>query len=494
MRQEGGPGTERIGPDGGAVTTPASFTYGSASAASHAAGSPTSGSPATGSRTIGSQTSEATDAPLSTQPGWSKERIGAGVGRVWPEWFVQALPGQYPHLREPPVWLVIGGRGAGKTRLGAEWVNALARGLAPFARRRHGQIALVGETLADVREVMIDGPSGIRTVARGARPRYEPTRRRLLWPSGAVAQVYSSEDPESLRGPQFEAAWLDELAKWKHIDACWDMLQFGMRLGQAPRQLITTTPRPRPLLKRLMADPAVAVTRLSTSDNARNLAPGFIAALQRRYGRTPLGRQELDGEMIEERQGALWTRATIETAVAAFAGTGRDSIGRIVVAVDPPAGSGRASDACGIVAAGLLPDGRVVVLEDATVEAAAPRDWALRAVALYRRLEADRIVAEVNQGGDMVAAVIRTVDPAAPVKPVRATRGKWLRAELVAALYEQGRVVHAGRFPALEDEMCGFGADGLSGGRSPDRVDALVWAVTVLADAGRAAPRIRDFR
>lgn len=444
-----------------------------------------------------SSTTASSSSPASTQTGWSQERIGKGVERVWPEWFVQALRGQYPQHREPPVWLVIGGRGAGKTRLGAEWVNALARGLAPFARRRHGQIALVGETLADVREVMIDGPSGIRTIARGARPRYEPTRRRLLWASGAVAQVFSSEDPESLRGPQFEAAWLDELAKWKNIDACWDMLQFGMRLGPAPRQLITTTPRPRPLLKRLMADPAVAVTRLSTGDNAQNLSPGFIAALRRRYDGTPLGRQELDGEMIEERQGALWKRATIENAVADFAGVDRGTIGRIVVAVDPPAGSGegpgRASDACGIVAAGLLPDGRVVVLEDATVEAAAPRDWALRAVALYRRLQADRIVAEVNQGGDMVAAVIRTVDPAAPVKPVRATRGKWLRAEPVAALYEQGRVVHAGRFPALEDEMCDFGADGLSGGRSPDRVDALVWAVTVLTDAVRAAPRIRDF-
>ena len=389
---------------------------------------------------------------------------------------------------------MIGGRGAGKTRLGAEWVNALARGLAPFARRRHSTIALVGETLGDAREVMIDGPSGIRTIARGERPRFEAGRRRLLWASGAVAQIFSSEDPESLRGPQFEAAWLDEFAKWKNLQACWDMLQFGLRLGEAPRQLITTTPRPRPLLKRLMADPAVAVTRLATRDNEKNLAPGFLAALKERYGGTPLGRQELDGEMIEERAGALWTRAMIETAAAGHdrGAEGDGGIGRIVVAVDPPAGAGRDSAACGIVAAGLLPDGRVVVLEDATVEAAAPRDWALRAVALYRRLEADCIVAEVNQGGDMVAAVIRTVDATAPVRPVRATRGKWLRAEPVAALYQQGRVVHAARFPELEDEMCDFGPDGLSGGRSPDRVDALVWAVSALTNAG-AAPRIRDF-
>ncbi len=361
--------------------------------------------------------------------------------------------------------MVTGGRGSGKTRLGAEWVNGLVRGLPPFslANRRYGRIALVGETLGDVREVMVDGPSGLRSIARGDRPRYEPTRRRLLWTNGAVAQAFSSEDTESLRGPQFEAAWCDELAKWKNAEATFDMLQFGMRLGARPMQMITTTPRPTRLLRKLMADPSVKPTRLATRDNAANLASGFIAALSERYAGTRLGRQELEGELIEDREDALWSRSALEAAISGVP----DGMGRIVVAVDPPASSRRHSDACGIVAAGLDGEGDGVVLADATVKAARPRDWALAAVSLFHRLAADCIVAEVNQGGDMVTAVLRTVDPAVPVKAVRATRGKWLRAEPVAALYQQGRVRHAARFPALEDEMCEFGPDGLAAGAFP---------------------------
>ena len=391
-------------------------------------------------------------------------------------------------LDEPAIWLVVGGRGSGKTRLGAEWVDALVRGLPPFARHRHGRIALVGETLADAREVMIEGVSGIAAIARGERPRYEATRRRLLWDNGAVAQVFSSEDPESLRGPQFEAAWCDEACKWKHAEECFDMLQFGLRLGENPRQIVTTTPKPVPLLRRLLEDPSVMVTHMRTAENAGNLARPFLEAMEKRYAGTRLGRQELDGELIEERPDALWSRAMLEKAAAMPYG----ALQRIVVAVDPPASANQSSDACGIVVAGLDRAGNAVVLADASVRAAKPRAWASVAVTLYHRLEADCIVAEVNQGGDMVTAVLATVDPAVPVRPRRANRGKWLRAEPIAALYEQGRVAHAARFPELEDEMCDFGPDGLSNGRSPDRLDALVWAVGELLLGGRGEPRVRE--
>ena len=410
------------------------------------------------------------------------------------EWFARARHEQYPLWRHydgaPDNWMVVGGRGAGKTRLGSEWVNALVRGFPPFSLTgRYHQIALVGETFSDVREVMIEGPSGIRTIARGEPPRFEASRRRLVWDaSGAVAYAFSAEDPESLRGPQFEAAWCDELAKWKHMEATFDMLQFGLRLGERPLQLITTTPRPAPLVRRLMADPRFWQTRMTTRDNAENLAAGFIAAVEARYAGTRLGRQELEGELIADREDALWSRRMVEAAFAPeFSGEPQ----RVVVAVDPPAGSRRTSDACGIVVAGSLGDGRAVVLFDGTVRQAKPAEWAGQAVRLFHEFEADTIVAEVNQGGEMVAAVIRSVDASVPVKSVRASRGKWLRAEPVAALYEQGRVRHAARFATLEDEMCDFGPDGLSDGRSPDRMDALVWALTELLLRGTAEPRVR---
>lgn len=420
-----------------------------------------------------------------------------GAGKARHAWVLDARLPQYPLSKElkeepPRTWLVTGGRGAGKTRLGAEWVDAVARGLPPFAPpgRRLNRLALVGETLADVRDVMIEGPSGIVGVSKPWRPRYEPSRRRLLWENGAVATIFSSEDPESLRGHQFEAAWCDEAAKWRHAEACFDMLQFGLRLGERPRQLVTTTPRPTKLVKQLLADPAALVTRMRTVENAANLAAGFIKAVTDRYAGSPLGRQELDGELIEDRADALWTRDMIDQA---FVGTPGE-LSRIVVAVDPPASSRKTSDACGIVAVGMDADGRAVVLADATLSAARPQAWAGRAVALYHALAADCLLVEVNQGGEMAGAVIRTVDAMVPVKPVRAHRGKWLRAEPVAALYQSGKVRHAGRFPALEDEMCDFGPDGLSGGRSPDRVDALVWAITELLLGGREqVPRIRDF-
>ncbi|MBN9074329.1 MAG: DNA-packaging protein [Rhizobiales bacterium] len=425
--------------------------------------------------------------PDSAQPSWSRANIPAGLAReVLESWLMRAQA----HQRErthPHSWLLIGGRGAGKTRAGSEWVNCLVHGRPPFADgTRYGSIALVGETHGDVRDVMIEGPSGILVAARGRHPRYEVTRRRLLRDSGAVAQCFSSESAGALRGPQFDAAWCDELAKWRNAEECFDMLQFGLRLGERPRQLLTTTPRPTPLMKRLVADPAVLVTRAATRQNV-HLAEGFLRSVEQRYGGTRLGRQELEGELIEDRADALWSRAALEAAHLPEPPEMR----RIVVAVDPPATSRGTSDACGIVAAGIAVDGRVVVLADNTLRAAKPQHWAGAAVRLYSKLQADCIVAEVNQGGDMVTAVIRTADGGVPVKAVRARRGKWTRAEPVALLYAQGRVVHAGRFPELEDEMCDFGPDGLSDGRSPDRVDALVWAVTELTAERSAEPRVR---
>jgi phage terminase large subunit-like protein len=387
------------------------------------------------------------------------------------------------------VWLVLGGRGAGKTRTGAEWVRRMALGDAASGVKPVGRIALVGETFADVREVMIDGVSGLMAVhPRWERPSFEIGRRRLVWPNGAVAQVFSAEEPESLRGPQFDAAWCDELAKWPNAEAAWDNLQFALRLGKRPREVVTTTPRPTPLLKRLSADPRTALSRAPTAANAYNLAPAFLDEVVSRYAGTRLGRQELDGEFVEERSDAFWSREQIEELVTVP--PAKETLKRIVVAVDPPAGSGAAS-CCGIVAAARLEEGGFAVLADASVEAARPEQWAAAAVSLFRSLQADQLVVEINQGGDMAESVLRQIDATLPITKVRASRGKHLRAEPIAALYAQGRVRHAGRFPALEDEMCLFGADGLPGGRSPDRLDALVWALTALSEAERGRPRVR---
>lgn len=385
-------------------------------------------------------------------------------------------------------WLLIGGRGAGKTRAGAEWVRAQALGLAPFASRKCGHIALVGESEHDVREVMIEGVSGLLAVHEAwTRPTWVSSRKRLEWDNGAVAYAFSADDPESLRGPQFDCAWADELAKWRYAEAAFDMLQFGLRLGSNPRQLITTTPRPTELIKKLIADPTTAVTRAPTQSNKYHLSPIFLKNVMARYGGTRLGRQELSGEIIEDRADALWSRDGIEKCRVREA----PDCARIVVAVDPPASSGKRADGCGIVAAGIAADNIIYVLADDTVSGATPAAWASRAVALFHRLEADVIVAEVNQGGEMVEAVIKEVDHSVTVRPVRATRGKFVRAEPVAALYEQHRVRHVGSFAALEDEMCDFGVGGLSSGRSPDRVDALVWAISALAFRAHAEPRVR---
>jgi len=386
------------------------------------------------------------------------------------------------------VWLNLGGRGAGKTRAGAEWVRAKALGTPPLGTERATRIALVGETLSDVRRVMIEGVSGLLAIHRAdERPELEISKAQLVWPNGAIAQMFSAEDPDSLRGPQFDAAWCDELAKWRRPEETWDMLQFGMRLGESPAIAVTTTPRPLPLLKSIMDDPATVITRAGTSANAAHLAPAFIAEMERRYAGTALGRQELLGEIVDEQSGSLWRRDWIEQARVAHC----PELTSIVVAVDPPVTATARSDACGIVVAGLGADGRAYIAADRSLQGREPTVWARAAVRAYHDFMADRVVAEVNQGGDLVTAVLRQIDEAVPVRAVRATRGKWLRAEPVAALYAEGRVAHVGVFETLEQQMLAFGADGLSQGRSPDRVDALVWALTDLM-IDRAAPAIRQ--
>jgi phage terminase large subunit-like protein len=400
----------------------------------------------------------------------------------------------HDHQLPPPrdtddwtTWLLMGGRGAGKTRAGAEWVRGLIANEPWFTHEPIGRIALVGETFAAARDVMVEGDSGILKVhARSERPAWSPSLRKLVWPNGAVAHVFSAEDPDALRGPQFEAAWCDELAKWRHVEETWDMLQFGLRLGVRPREIVTTTPRPVPLLRRLLEDPRVAVSRARTADNAANLSPVFLDGVVGRYAGTRMGRQELEGEMVEDRPDALWSRAAIERLRVAKA----PPLARIVVAVDPPVSSGRHADACGIVAAGADEAGHGYVLEDATVQGLAPERWAAHAVMVYRRLQADALVVEANQGGEMVEAVVRQVDPGVPVTRVHAMRGKYVRAEPVSTLYSKDRVHHAGAFPELEDEMCDFGPGGLSSKRSPDRLDALVWALHHLLLQGRE-PRVR---
>ncbi len=413
--------------------------------------------------------------------------------RLRHDWRIWARDDQLPPFQgcgDPAwqTWLILGGRGAGKTRAGAEWVRSIASEAGAHVHGPELRIALIGETLDAARAVMIDGVSGLRAIHPDhERPRFEPSKRRLVWPNGAIAELFSAEDPESLRGPQFSAAWCDELCKWRHAEATWDMLQFGLRLGDRPQQVVTTTPRPIPLLKRLLGDPRTVVSRARTIDNAANLSGAFLTAVRERYAGTWLGRQELDGEIVEDRADALWRRAWIDGGRVSR----RPVLERIIVAVDPPVTTGKRADACGIVVAGLGEDGRAYVLADETVEGCQPQIWAARVAKAYSDYRADRVVAEVNQGGELVAIILRQVDDNLPVRMVRATRGKWVRAEPVAALYARGRVAHVGTFAELEDQLCNFGTDGLQGGRSPDRLDALVWALTDLMLSTSGQPRAR---
>lgn len=398
------------------------------------------------------------------------------------DWESNGRPDQRAPEGDWTTWLLIGGRGSGKTRAGAEWVRELATGDFPVT-----PIALVGETMAEARAIMVEGESGLLRVHHpDHRPKFEAGRGAVIWPNGVKAILMPANDPERFRGPQFAAAWCDELAKWPKAEAAWDMLQFGLRVGARPRQLVTTTPRATKLLKRLMADKDAVVRRMPTFTNTDNLSPNFVAAIVSRYRDTVLGRQELDGEMVEEMPGALWNRGQIEAARMAEA----PALSRVVVAVDPPVTGKKTSDACGIVVAGRWGE-KAVVLADRTVQGTTPLGWARVAVKAFHEFAADTIIAEVNQGGDLVKTVLAQIDPAVPVREARANRGKWLRAEPVAALYAQGRVKHAGMFAELEDELCAFGPDGRAEGHSPDRLDALVWAVTELLLRDGPVPRVR---
>ncbi|MFD0915874.1 DNA-packaging protein [Pseudahrensia aquimaris] len=407
------------------------------------------------------------------------------------DWPLVARPEQLPpHWSQNwATWLLIGGRGSGKTRAGAEWVRAMASGHNHFAPKPVRRIALVGETYADGREVMIEGESGILALCRDdERPVWTSSRRRLEWPNGAIAQVFSSEDPDALRGPQFDVAWCDEVGKWRNAQETWDMLQFSVRLGARPCQCVTTTPRTTPLMKKLLADETTHSVRMMTRDNRENLAPGFYAAITNAYEGTRLGRQELDGEMIEDRANALWNRGLIEGHRI----KAQPVLRRIVVAVDPPVTGKVTSDACGMVVAGRGDDDRAYVLADRTLNAVSPSAWGDATAMLAKTYGADRVVIETNQGGDMAESVLRQSDPMMPIRQVKANRGKWLRAEPVAHLYERGLVSHVGHHPQLEDEMCDFGLDGLSSNASPDRLDALVWALSDLMLNDNPAPRVRS--
>jgi len=392
--------------------------------------------------------------------------------------------------------MILGGRGAGKTRAGAEWVRSEVEGPRPLDPGRSRRVALVGETIEQAITVMVEGDSGILACSPPDRtPLWDATRKRLLWPNGAEARVYSAHDPERLRGPQFDAAWVDELAKWRKAEEAWDMLQFALRLGKHPRQAVTTTPRAVGVLKQILTAPSTVATHARTEANAVNLAASFLEEVRARYEGTRLGRQELDGVLLEDAEGALWTLAMLEACRVELA----PALDRVVVAVDPPVTGHAQSDECGIVVVGAQLQGppqdwRAVVLEDASVAGASPSVWAEAAVAAMERHGADRLVAEVNQGGDLVETLVRTIDPVVPYRGVRASKGKAARAEPVAALYEQGRIGHVRGLGDLEDQMCRMTARGYQGTGSPDRVDALVWALhdLILEPAAHwRRPRVR---
>lgn len=384
------------------------------------------------------------------------------------DWKFWARPNQLAPEEDWQYWLLLAGRGFGKSRCGAEWIRDRVE--SGKARR----IALVAPTAADARDTMVEGESGILSVCPPwNRPVYEPSKRRLTWPSGAIALLFSAEEPDRLRGPQHDTAWCDEIAAWKYPDRTWDMLQFGLRLGDDPRAAITTTPRPIPLVKALLNDESTHVTRGSTYENLSNLAPAFIDVIISRYEGTRLGRQELNAEILDDNPEALWTRQIIEDARVSKV----PNLLRIVVGVDPAVTSNEASADTGIVVAAVDERGEYYVLGDYTIHST-PKKWAQEIIAAYYKHSADRVIGEVNNGGELVEYTLRTIDPNVSYRSVRASRGKQTRAEPISALYEQGKVHHVGSFPGLEDQMCEW----VPGeGSSPDRVDALVWALSELS-------------
>lgn len=388
---------------------------------------------------------------------------------MWEFW---ARPEQVAPPDPWSIWLIKAGRGWGKTRVGAEWVRSMKDSV--------GRIALIGPTAADVRDVMVDGDSGIIPISPPwDKPEYQPSKRRVVWQNGSVAYMYSADEPERLRGPQHGAAWCDEAGSWRYPDT-WDMMMFGLRLGKNPKVTVTTTPRPTPLLKQIQQAPGVVITRGTTYENRANLAASFFDSIITKYEGTRLGRQELEGHDLDDSPGAMWNRDNIDKFRIRKA---LDMV-RIVVAVDPAVSSGDDSDETGIVVVGKDEFGHGYVLEDCTMKGT-PDEWGRAVIQAMQRHQADRIVAESNQGGDMVRYVLETIDKNVPLKMVRASRGKVSRAEPISALYEQGKVHHVGVFHKLEDQMCTWEP----GMPSPDRMDALVWGMTELMIAG-AEPRI----
>jgi len=370
-------------------------------------------------------------------------------------------------------WLILAGRGWGKTRTGAEWCKS--------AIRKSQHVNLIGATVTDARDIMIEGESGILAVCnKHERPTYVASKRQLQWPNGAKSLVFTADEPERLRGKQHGHLWADELGAWRYEEA-WDQAMFGLRLGTDPQVCVTTTPRPTKIIKDLIKLPTTHVTRGTTYDNRTNLARGFFSDIIRKYEGTRLGRQELNAELLDDNPGALWHLSQIDALRV------RDTplLLRIVVAVDPSTSKDGDKDECGIVVVGAGIDNHLYVLDDLTISAS-PEGWARHAVnAGYHGYQCDRLIAEVNNGGALVESVIRTVDENIPYEPVHASRGKRTRAEPISALYEQGRVHHVGNFSKLEDQMCEW--DPLLSPESPDRMDALVWACTHLINpsAGR---------
>ena len=391
----------------------------------------------------------------------------------WPTW---ARPPQIAPKWDWRVWLLLAGRGFGKTRCGAEFIRQ------EVDAGRAGHIALVAPTSADARDTMIEGESGLLGIFPPTqRPVYEPSKRRITFHNGATATTFSADEPDRLRGPNHDLAWCDELAAWRYPEA-WDMLNFGLRIGKTPRAVVTTTPRPTTLIKDLIKRPDVHTTRGSTFDNAANLAPAFLSEVAARYEGTRLGRQELHAEILDDVEGALWSREMLDDHRV----TETPQLVRLVVAIDPAISSTAESAETGIIAVGVDGRGHGYVLEDRTTRGT-PHEWAQQSVALYHTLKADKIIAESNQGGDMVKHTLATVDTNAPVRLVHASRGKRTRAEPVAALYEQGKIHHVGAFNQLEDQLCSWvPGEGLS----PDRLDALVWGFTELLVGNQQPPAV----
>lgn len=416
---------------------------------------------------------------------WSKKRKleyikKCSANKAWAlkyTWRAWARDNQLAPSGNWSTWLVKAGRGWGKTRTGAEWIIENAY------RYPGCHIALVGRTVADVRDVMVKGRSGILSVSPPwFRPEYKPSLRLLIWPNGSYATTYSADEPDQLRGPQHSFAWADELASWQYWDA-WDQLSFGLRIepepGVDPQCIATTTPRNTKSIKALIADPTTVVTNGKTYDNQENLSPRFIREIERRYAGTRLGLQEIDGEVIDDIEGALWKRAWIDDGrVVSY-----PDLLRIVVAVDPPASSPEISDhaaECGIVVAGVGTDGHGYILADYS-KAGTPDEWSGEVLAAYSKFKADLIVGEVNNGGEMVGSTIKTAAKIAgmanvPYKAIRASRGKQVRAEPVSTLYKNQHVHHVGVLADLEFQQCNW----VPGERSPDRLDACVWACTEL--------------